>query len=394
MKYLNLTTSMHLITNFCLSSLLCNIISPKVFSDVVKYLLSGDRAKRIISQMQSKDKDLKRISVLSTMATECLNRLQQAGPAEKRSATVSSLALPGLLRAAMCIGKFSCDVSARYSDVKVIRKLWQGVLNLLDTLVKAVPLSPHIVLESLKALTWLTQSAISKKDDEGQQWRDLKKRMTRCMPLLRLGKDPVLATAYTKCVMERAAQPESVMAIKLPGDPNMTLHQHSEAALQLLIWTGECMVKHYRSIETVLLMEKVWSQVARFTLPHGSEKVKQMNLANSLSNIVEVDNPFQSALEPSKPRSASYLNDFKDLNFPSVTTPPCSTSPSLRRQSESIAAEHTVHKFLRCSYLLALDSCSSERSSDRDKDQDQADDLMMNELALWHLAEHVRAVPT
>jgi hypothetical protein len=370
------------------------LISPKVFSDVAKYLLGGDRAKRIISQMQSKDKDLKKTSVLSSMATECLNRLQQASPSEKRSATVPSLALPGLLRAAMCIGKFSCDVSARYSDVKVISKLWLGVLNLHDTLVKAVPLSPHIVLESLKALTWLTQSAISKKDDEGQQWRDLKKRMTCCMPLLRLGKDPVLAMAYTKCVMERAAQPESVMAIKLPGDPNMTVHQHSEAALQLLIWTGECMVKHYRSIETVLLMEKVWSHVAHFTLPHGSEKVKQMNLANSLSNIVEVDNPFQSASAPSKPRSASYLEDFKDLTFPCVT--PCSTSPSPRRQSESVAAEHTVHKFLRCSYLLALDSCSSERSSDRDKekDQDQTVDLMMNELALWHLAEHVRTVPT
>lgn len=361
--------------------------------------------------MQLKDKELKKTSVLSMMASECLKRLQQASPTDKRSttaATVSSLALPGILRAAAWIGMFSCDVSVRYSDVKVISKLWQGVLALHDSLVRASILSPHILLESLKALTWLTQSAIDKKDDEGLQWRDLKSRIKHCIPLLRLGTDPALAIAYAKCVLERASQPESSVVIKqLDGDTNITVYHHSEASLHLLICTGECMVKYYRTVDTVLVLEKIWCYVAHFTQCHGREKVKELNLSNSFNSVLEAGNQIQntSGLSLSKPKSTSYLNDMKDLTFPSLTTPPSSTSTSPRRSNE-IVPEHSVHKILRNSYIKALDSglctfSSSERtcisdSMDRDGDQDrgqgqgQATDLLINELALWHLAEHVR----
>ena len=380
-------------------------------------MLCGDRAKRIISQMQLKDKDLKKTSVLSMMASECLKRLQQATLTDKRSntaVTVSSLALPGILRAAAWIGMFSCDVSVRYSDVKVISKLWQGVLALHDSLVRASTPSPHILLESLKALTWLTQSAIDKKDDEGHQWRDLKSRIKHCIPLLRLGNDPVLAIAYTKCVLERASQPESSVVIKaLDGDTNITVYHHSEASLQLLICTGECMVKYYKTVDTVLVLEKIWCYVAHFTQSHGREKVQQMNLTNSFNSVLEADNQVKntSGLSLLKPKSASYLNDMKDLTFPSLTTPPSSTSTSPRR-NDVVVPEHSVHKILRKSHLKALDwglctlsssertciSDSMDRNGDCNQDggqgqgqcQGQAIDLLMNELALWHLAEHVR----
>ena len=141
-------------------------------------------------------------NVVSEAVSELISRLS-------RISSVDSLEIPGLLRAALCIGKyhsnyydnnssisnknsnsqtnnktnnnrmdFDNDSKARKSnqlfveryndDIMAVTSLWKAILNFHDSLITGTKtLHSHLLLDSLKCLLWLTQS-ISLNADKGK----------------------------------------------------------------------------------------------------------------------------------------------------------------------------------------------------------------------------------
>lgn len=358
-------------------------------------LLSSPRAKATVLLMQSSsDKEFKNKSVLARIVTECINRIRTATSSDKGSGTNPFLALPTLMRAAVHIGRFSCDCNVRCGDEDNLERLWQEVIGLHDNVGKSVNPLPHLVLGTLEALIWLTQSVTEANnddiDDEGYQWLAVQDRVLRAIPLLRLSDSSVLAVTLTNCMMERTKQPEGISSSQRVGgkasEGDYSVRHHSKACLKLLLSAGEYLVHCYPNTESVMQLDKIWTFIAQFTVrPSGD-----VNTSDSEDKPLLI-----SSAAPSDSSSPSYFLDLADLTGPA--------SPSLAKKPiNTRTPERTVHTFLRRSFLQALDSETAHAvygdpvgySRNKNKAQENAASLLMSQQALWHLAEHVRTVLT
>lgn len=374
--------------------------SPKVYADLVGCLLSSQRSKAIVTLMQSSsEKEFKSKSVLSRMATECINRIRTATSSEKGSGTNPFLALPTLMRAAVHIGRFSCDCSVRCGDVDTLERLWQEVLGLHDNVARSANSLPHLLLGTLEALIWLTQSITEANNDdiaeEGYQWLAVQDRVLRAIPLLRISDSSVLAFSLTNSIMERAKQPEGTSSTQQEAgrapEGDFSVRHHSKASLKLLLSAGEYLVHCYPSTECVMQMDKIWTFVAQFTVrPSGD------------ASTADPDNratgqPLSPSAAPSDSSSPSYFLNLADLVGP--------TSPThrIKKSIDPRTPERAVHTILRRSLVQALDGgiahtipvpvSAAPVGKNMNTAQKNAAALLLSQHALWHLAEHVRTVP-
>jgi hypothetical protein len=380
-----------LILHLCFYLIDC---SPKVYADLVGCLLSSPKAKAIVILMQSSsEKEFRSKSVLYRLVTECINRIRTATSSDKGSGTNPFLALPTLMRAAVHIGRFSCDCNVRCGDEDTLDRLWQEVIGLHDNVARSANPLPHLVLGTLEALMWLTQCITGPNnddiDDEGYQWLAVQDRVLRAIPLLQLSDSSVLAITLTNRIMERAKQPEGFSRTQgeagKASEGDFSVRHHSKASLKLLLSAGEFLVHCYPNTETVIQLDSIWTFIAQFTVrPSGDAAT-----ADSDDKV-----PPSPTAAPSDSSSPSYFLDLADLTGPA--------SPSLlsKKSVNTHTPERAVHTFLRRSFLQALDGGSAHAvpavpvRQNRNKAQENAATQLLSQHALWHLAEHVRTTPT
>jgi hypothetical protein len=357
-------------------------------------LLSSPKAKAIVVLMQSSsEKEFRSKSVLSRLLTECINRIRTATSSDKGSGTNPFLALPTLMRAVVHIGRFSCDSNVRCGDEDALERLWQEVIGLHDNVARSANPLPHLVLGTLEALIWLTQSMTETNnddvDDEGYQWLAVQDRVLRAIPLLQLSDSSVLALALTNCIMERAKQPEGFSTTqreaRKASEGDFSVRHHSKASLKLLLSAGEFLVLYYPNTETVMQLDRIWTFIAQFTVrPSGDAAT-----ADSDEKV-----PLSPSALPSDSSSPSYFLDLADLTGPA--------SPSLlsKKSINTRTPERAVHTFLRRSLLQVLDGGSARAvpavpiRQNRNKAKENAAAQLLSQHALWHLAEHVRTTLT
>jgi hypothetical protein len=186
--------------------------SPKVFADTVRYLLGGSRAKAIISSIPSSLLREKENTMLSLMCSEFLSRVSIIMESKNITDGTSSIAvraelnatlvLPTLLRAAVCIGRYystSCINNIMKTDNTAMNMIWRTVLFLHDSLVESPPpgTGPHLLLQSLEALLWLTHSDQNPAGDGDEElWLSVGDRIIRAMPMLLIGSFLVIVFIY------------------------------------------------------------------------------------------------------------------------------------------------------------------------------------------------------
>lgn len=177
--------------------------SPKVFTDTVRYLLGGSRAKAIISSIPLSLLREEDNTILSLMCSELLSRFSITMESKNITDGTSSVAvraelnatlvLPILLRAAVCIGRYysaSCQNNIMKIDITAMNMIWRTVLFLHDSLVKSPPpgTGPHLLLQSLEALVWLTHSDPNPAGDGDEElWLSVGDRVIRALPMLLIG---------------------------------------------------------------------------------------------------------------------------------------------------------------------------------------------------------------
>ena len=363
--------------------------------------------------------------------------------------TASSLDLPGLLRTAISIGKYhsnyydsnnnssnssnnddfsdndnnnvdqiytgttmnnenrnslkNCQiyVDRKKEDIAIVTSLWKAVLTLHDSLVTGTKTPyPHLLLESLKSLVWLTQTVplnpdkkkakninnsnysngktqVQNKnleakggeieeeeedDEDDYQWLALSDRIKRAIPLLRLSKGQglgqglekenddmnVLTHSLVRAVFERSSHPSrtttqirniphkfspiraatnttpnSKLSINEDQEQNyrekynecmtdveniLVLH-YSKFCMNLLIMTGQEMIKCCPSIVSVNMLQNIWSFVGQFIIP-----LDTVGYTSSTSNKIEyaINNDYGSERERERKKN-DILNDKKEI---------------------------------------------------------------------------------
>jgi hypothetical protein len=180
-------------------------------------------------------------------------------------------------------------------------------------------------------------------------------------------------------IFQRIKDPESVL-----GEGTAEhLNHYSKHSLNLLLTTGESLVQHHPSVETVSLLDTIWSWIAQFTV--AATDCDEVNVNTEIKEIkASVEDSF-SLLDLS--HSAPQFNK--------SSTP---FSPSIHDVTLNQSGPETyIHKMLWSSQLWGLNlrynNCEISRSDTSSQDHSSALNLLES-VSLWHLVEHAPLDPT